>query len=45
MDTRAYRHRLDRQIIPALGNLRVRELTTGVVDRHLGAVRDKQARR
>jgi integrase len=38
---RAYRDRLDRQIIPALGNLRVRELTTGVVDRHLRAVRDK----
>jgi Phage integrase central domain len=37
----AYRDRLDRQIIPALGNLRVRELTTGVVDRHLRAVRDK----
>jgi site-specific recombinase XerC len=38
---RAYRDRLDRQIIPAVGNLRVRELTTGVVDRHLRAVRDK----
>ena len=38
---RAYRDRLDRQIIPALGNLRVRELTTGVVDRHLRAIRDK----
>jgi integrase len=38
---RAYRDRLDRQIIPAFGNLRVRELTTGVVDRHLRAVRDK----
>ena len=37
---RAYRDRLDRQIIPALGNLRVRELTTGVVDRHLRAIRD-----
>ena len=37
----AYRDRLDRQIIPALGNLRVRELTTGVVDRHLRAVRDR----
>jgi hypothetical protein len=36
----AYRDRLDRQIIPALGNLHVRELTTGVVDRHLRAVRD-----
>ena len=38
---RAYRDRLDGQIIPGLGNLRVRELTTGVVDRHLRAVRDK----
>jgi integrase len=38
---RAYRDRLDRQIIPALGNLRVRELTTGIVDRHLRAVLDK----
>jgi integrase len=38
---RAYRDRLDRQIIPALGNLRVRELTTGIVDRHLRAIRDK----
>jgi integrase len=38
---RAYRDRLDRQIIPALGNLRVRELTTGIVDRHLRAVREK----
>jgi hypothetical protein len=38
---RAYRDRLDRHIIPALGNLRVRELTTAVVDRHLRAVRDK----
>jgi integrase len=38
---RAYRDRLDRQVIPALGALRVRELKTGVVDRHLQAVRDK----
>jgi integrase len=38
---RGYRDRLDRQIIPALGNLRVRELTTGIVDRHLRAVRGK----
>jgi integrase len=38
---RAYRDRLDGQIIPGHGNLRVRELTTGVVDRHLRAVRDK----
>ena len=39
---RAYRDRLDREVIPALGNLRVRELTTGVVDRHLRAVRDNR---
>ena len=38
---RAYRDRLDGQVIPALGNLRVRELTTGIVDRHLRAVRGK----
>jgi hypothetical protein len=37
---RLYRDRLDRQIIPSLGNLRVRELTVGVCDRHLCAVRD-----
>jgi integrase len=38
---RAYRERLDRQVIPSLGALRVRELSTGTVDRHLRAVRDK----
>src|SRR5688572_11388763 len=38
---RAYRERLDRQVIPALGALRVCELSTGTVDRHLRAVRDK----
>jgi integrase len=35
----AYRDRLDRQIIPSLGSLRVRELTVGLVDRHLQAVK------
>ena len=35
---RLYRDRLDRQIIPSLGNLRIRELTVGAVDRHLRAV-------
>jgi integrase len=30
-----YRYRLDRQILPVLGSLRVRELTPGIVDRHL----------
>jgi integrase len=30
-----YRYRLDHQILPVLGNLRVRELTPGIIDRHL----------
>lgn len=34
-----YRDRLDRHILPALGNIRVRELSVGLVDRHLAAVR------
>lgn len=33
-----YRYRLNRQIIPALGELRIRELTPGTIDRHLTAV-------
>jgi integrase len=37
----AYRDRLDRQIIPALGGVKVRELTVGLVDRHLAAVKAK----
>ena len=37
---RLYRDRLDRQIIPALGKLRLAELTVGTVDRHLRAVTD-----
>ena len=36
-----YRYRLDCQIIPALGELRVRELTPGTIDRHLTAVTTK----
>lgn len=35
---RLYRDRLDRQVVPSLGLLRVRELTTGTIDRHLRAV-------
>jgi integrase len=31
----AYRRRLDAQILPGLGQLRVRELSAGVLDRHL----------
>ena len=37
----AYRHRLDRHILTPLGDVRVRELTVGVVDRHLHAVTAK----
>jgi integrase len=33
-----YRHRIDHQIKPALGQLRIRELTVGTVDRHLRTV-------
>jgi integrase len=32
--------RLDQLIIPSLGNLRLRELTVGLVDRHLRTVKD-----
>lgn len=35
---RSYRDRLDNQVIPAIGNLRVRELRTGVIDQHLRKV-------
>ena len=35
----AYRDRLDRQILPALGSVRVRELSVGLVDRHLLTVK------
>ena len=37
----AYRHQLDRHILTPLGDVRVRELTVGVVDRHLHAVTAK----
>jgi integrase len=37
----AYRDRLDRQILPGLGQLRVRELSVGVLDRHLRLIVDK----
>ena len=36
---RLYRDRLDRQILPALGELRVRELSVALVDRHLTTVK------
>lgn len=35
----AYRDRLNRQVLPALGNVRVREVSVGLLDRHLAAVR------
>lgn len=34
-----YRDRLDRQVLPALGRVRVREVSVGLLDRHLAAVR------
>ena len=36
-----YRYRLDHQVVPALGELRVRELTAGTLDRHLTAIGKK----
>ena len=35
----AYRDRLDRQILPALGGVRVRELSVGLLDHHLTTIR------
>ncbi|ABW10840.1 integrase family protein [Parafrankia sp. EAN1pec] len=35
---RLYRDRLDNQIIPALGKIRIRELTTGAANRHISTV-------
>jgi hypothetical protein len=37
--SRLYRDRLDKQILPSLGELRLRELSVGVVDRHIAAVK------
>lgn len=37
----AYRDRLDRQVIPGLGALRIRELTVGTVHRHLHEVEQR----
>ena len=34
-----YSDRLQRQVPPALGSVRVRELTVGLIDRHLAAVK------
>lgn len=36
-----YRDRLDRQVLPALGQVRIRELSVGLIDRHLTMVRLK----
>ncbi|WP_198537771.1 site-specific integrase [Frankia sp. KB5] len=38
---RLYRDRLDRQVIPGLGPLRIRELTTAAVNRHIKAVTER----
>ncbi|MGR7026198.1 site-specific integrase [Geodermatophilus sp. URMC 62] len=37
----AYRNRLDRQILPGLGSLRVRELSVGTIERHLRRIADE----
>src|SRR4028119_1994780 len=37
----ASRHRLDQQILPGLGNLRVRELSVGTIERHPRLIADK----
>ena len=37
----AYPNRLDQQVLPGLGNLRVRELSVGTIERHLRLVADK----
>src|SRR3954449_12026210 len=34
----AYRDRLDRQLLPRLGQLQIRELSVGILDRHLRAI-------
>ena len=36
-----YRDRLDKQILPALSNVRIRELSVGLIDNHLAAVKAK----
>ena len=37
----AYRGRIDHQVLPALGEVRLREVSVGLVDRHLSAVKAK----
>src|SRR4051794_18477508 len=37
----AYRNRLDQQVLPGLGDLRVRELSVGTIERHLRLIADK----
>ncbi|MDH2442398.1 site-specific integrase [Amnibacterium sp. CER49] len=37
----AYRVRLDKTVLPALGNVRVHELSVGLIDRHLKAVKTR----
>src|SRR3954453_6306667 len=36
----AYRDRLDRQLLPRLGQLQIRELSVGILDRHLRGIAD-----
>lgn len=37
----AYRDRLNNQVLPALGEVRLRELSVGLIDRHLSTVRSR----
>jgi integrase len=37
----AYRDQLDRQLLPRLGQLRIRELSVGILDRHLRDIADQ----
>src|SRR3954465_11155876 len=37
----AYRDRLDRQLLPRLAQLQIRELSVGILDRHLRAIADQ----
>ena len=39
--TAAYRHRLGQQIFPGVGDLRVRELSVGTIERHLRRIADE----
>lgn len=39
-----YRDRLDKQVLPKLGNRAISDLTVGVVDQHIGDIQDKHGK-